>query len=66
MIVNAKGIRTTMEQMDRMIRALDDLRTSVLARDPKLFAVMAEGPLEDLDRLRGELNGYIDELEPPT
>jgi hypothetical protein len=57
-------LRTTLEQMERLIRALDDLKENVLAKDPKLFATMAEGPLEDLGRLRKEVHEYVDELQP--
>jgi hypothetical protein len=50
--------------MERLIRALDDLKENVLPKDPHLFAVMSEGPLEDLGRLRLELEGYVKELTP--
>lgn len=53
-----------MEQMERLIRALDDLNANVLPRNPELFATMAEAPLEDLDRLRDEISGYVHELKP--
>jgi hypothetical protein len=57
-------LRTTMQQMERLIRALDDLRENVLPKDPGLFATMAEGPLDDLDRLRKQIREYVDELQP--
>jgi hypothetical protein len=57
-------LRITMQQMERLIRALDDLKENVLPKDPHLFAVMSEGPLEDLGRLRLELEGYVKELTP--
>ena len=57
-------LRVTMEQMDRLIRALDDLKENVLPKDPTLFATMAEGPLDDLERLRKEVRKYVDELQP--
>jgi hypothetical protein len=57
-------LRVTMQQMERLIRALNDLRQNVLPNDAQLFAVMAEAPLEDLDRLRSELHGYVHELTP--
>lgn len=53
-----------MEQMERLIRALDDLKLNVLPQNPELFATLAEAPLEDLDRLRIEINGYVHELKP--
>ena len=54
----------TMEQMERLIRALGDLKANVLPQNPALFATMAEGPLEDLERLRTDLRARIDDLQP--
>ena len=64
MIEDPKQLRVTLEQMQRLLCALDDLKEEVLPKDPKLFAVMAEAPLEDLDRLRQEVQGFIDQLQP--
>ena len=64
MIEDPKQLRVTLEQMQRLLCALDDLKEEVLAKDPQLFAVMAEAPLEDLDRLRQEVQGFIDQLQP--
>ena len=49
--------------MERLLRALDDLKENVLPKDPALFAVMAEAPLDDLARLRNEIHGYAHELQ---
>ena len=57
-------LRVTMEQMDRLICALDDLKKNVLPKDPNLFATMAEAPLEDLEKLRQEVRECMDELQP--
>jgi hypothetical protein len=64
MIKNLDQLRVTMEQMGRLIAALDDLKLTVLPNNPQLFALMAEAPLEDLDRLRDEVNGYVLEMRP--
>ena len=64
MIKNFDQLRITMQQMERLIRALDDLKANVLPQNPELFATMAEAPLEDLDRLREEVSGYVHELKP--
>ena len=64
MIENVDQLRVTMQQMDRVIRAIDDLKSTILPRDPGLFATLAEAPLEDLDRLRIEISGYVGELKP--
>ena len=63
MLTNVNQLRTTLEQMERLLRALDDLNENVLPKDPVLFAVMAEAPLDDLARLRNEIHGYDHELQ---
>jgi len=50
--------------LERLIRALDDLRETVLPQNPQLFATMAEGPLDDLNRLREEIRDFVDDLQP--
>lgn len=64
MIQDVKQLKVTMEQMDRLLRALDNLRETVLPKNPQLFATMAEGPLDDLERLRQDMREFADELQP--
>ena len=62
MIKDVVRLQITMQQMERLIAALDDLKENVLPKHPQLFAVLAEAPLEDLQRLRREVNGFVQEL----
>jgi hypothetical protein len=62
MIKDVVRLQITMQQMVRLIAALDDLKENVLPKNPQLFAVLAEAPLEDLQRLRREVNGFVPEL----
>jgi hypothetical protein len=64
MIEDANQLRVTLQQMQRLLWALADLKEQVLPQDPKLFATMAEAPLEDLDRLRQEVESFLDQLKP--
>ena len=64
MIKNFDQLRITMQQMERLIRALDDLKENVLPHNPELFATMAEAPLDDLGKLRLEITGFVHELKP--
>jgi hypothetical protein len=59
-------MKTTMQQMERVIRALDDLRDHVLPQNPQLFATLAEAPLDDLNRLRDEVHGFLHDLTPSS
>ena len=45
----------TVEQLERMNDALVALRRQLLPGQPKKFAILAEGPLEDMRRLQGEI-----------
>ena len=45
----------TVEQLERMNAALIALRRELLPRQPRKFAILAEGPLEAIRRLRDEI-----------
>jgi hypothetical protein len=58
MIDNEAELRQTFEQLERMQRALVSLRDEVLPVNPRLFAVMAEGPLDYIRQFHDELESY--------
>ncbi len=58
MIKNDTELRQTFEQLERMQRALTTLRDDVLPVNPRLFAVMAEGPLDYIREFHNELETY--------
>ena len=45
----------TVEQLERMNAALGALRREHLPHQPRTFAILAEGPLEEIRRLRDEI-----------
>ena len=45
----------TVEQLERMNEALAALRREWLPGQPRKFAILAEGPLEDIRRLQLEI-----------
>jgi hypothetical protein len=54
--MNNEAILTqTMEQLERMNQALASLRREWLPSQPKKFAILAEGPLEEMRRLQAEV-----------
>lgn len=63
MIQNVGQLHVTMQQLDRLICAVEDLKENVLPQDPQLFATLAEAPLEDLRKLREEINEYAEEVK---
>ncbi len=64
MIAETNQLRVALQQMGRLLSALEDLKEQVLPKDPTLFAAMAEAPLEDLERLRQQVEGFLDQLRP--
>ena len=45
----------TVEQLEHMNEALSALRKELLPGQPKKFAILAEGPLEEMRRLQAEV-----------
>jgi hypothetical protein len=64
MIQNIGQLRVTMQQMQRLLRALEDLRENLLPQDPQLFATLCEAPLDDLGRLRSDVDNFVHDLQP--
>lgn len=52
----------TVEQLERMNEALTVLRRELLPDQPKKFAILAEGPLEDMRRLQQEIEQLIAQI----
>ena len=52
----------TIEQLERVNEALAALRRELLPAQPKKFAILAEGPLEEMRRLQGELEHLTAEI----
>jgi len=52
----------TVEQLERMNEALAALRRELLPAQPKKFAILAEGPLEEMRRLQTEIEQLATEV----
>ena len=52
----------TMEQLEHLNEALAALRRELLPGHPKKFAILAEGPLEDMRRLQVEITQLTTEI----
>ena len=61
MIADERELQQVLEQMERMIRALFTLQAEILPQSRQQFALMAEGPLEEIRRLEQEIGDYVDE-----
>ena len=52
----------TVEQLELMNQALGALRRECLPAEPKKFAILAEGPLEEIRRLQLEIEQLTTEM----
>lgn len=52
----------TVEQLWRLNEALSALCRELLPGQPKKFAILSEGPLEDMRRLQGEIERITIEI----
>jgi hypothetical protein len=59
MITTEAQLQQAVHQMGRMYRALATLHSDVLPQSRQQFALMAEGPLEEMRRLEQEISAYI-------
>ena len=64
MIENTEQLEQAIEQMGRMQRILDSYRVEILPKNPRNFAVFAEGPLDEIRKLRAEIDEYLSKLGP--
>jgi hypothetical protein len=62
MIQNEAQFRQTLEQLEQMYRALSELREEVLPKNPRTFAILAEGPLDYIRQFLEELEAYRQSL----
>ena len=56
----------TVEQLERINEALIALRRELLPGQPKKFAILAEGPLEEMRRLQTEVEQLTTQIATAT
>jgi len=63
MIQTDGQLQQAIEQIERLYHGLDALRGDILPRNPRNFALLAEGPLDEIHKLQVEIDQYISRLE---
>ena len=63
MIETTEELYQAIEQMGRMQRVLESYRTDILPKNPRNFAIFAEGPLDEIRKLQAEIADYVNRLE---
>jgi transcription termination factor NusB len=66
MIETAEQLYQAIEQMGRMQRILESYRNEILTKNPRNFALLAEGPLEQLRQLQAQIDDYLQRVEAVT
>jgi hypothetical protein len=55
-------LEQSLEQLELMSKALASLRREHLPTQPRTFAILAEGPLEEIRRLQSEIEQLTAEI----
>ena len=63
MIQTDGQLQQAIEQIERLYHGLDALRGDILPKNPRNFALLAEGPLDEIRKLQAEIDHYIGRLE---
>lgn len=63
MIQTDAQLQQAIEQIERLYQGLDALRADILHKNPRNFAVLAEGPLDEIRKLQAEISDYVTRLE---
>ena len=62
MIETPEQLFQAIEQMGRMQRVLESQRDRILKLNPRNFAVLAQGPLEQIRQLQVQIEDYFDRM----
>ena len=64
MIASDAQLQQAISQIERLYQGLDALRGDLLHKNPRNFAILAEGPLDEIRKLQAEIDRYVSGLEP--
>ena len=68
-IRNEAQLQQAIEQIQGLCRAIESLRADIFPKNPKNFAILAEGPVDEIRKLQADIDAYIQHLEaaePPA
>ena len=63
MIETEAQLQQALEQIENLCRAVQSLRADVFSKNPRNFAILAEGPVDEIRKLQADVDGYITRLE---
>lgn len=63
MIENEAQLKQAVEQIQNLCQAIESLRAEVFSKNPRNFAILAEGPVDELRKLQADIDDYVSRLE---
>ena len=66
MIQTEAQFQQAIGQIERLYQGLDAIRRDVLHKNPRNFAILAEGPLDEIRKLQAEIDRFVSRLEPAS
>ena len=63
MIENEAQLRQAIEQIQGLCSAIDAIRAEVFPKNPRNFAILAEGPVDEIRKLQMDIDDYVSRLE---
>jgi hypothetical protein len=63
MIQNEAQLQQALEQIENLCRAIQALRADLFLKNPRNFAILAEGPMDEIRKLQTLVEDYITRLE---
>jgi hypothetical protein len=62
-IKNEAQLQQAIEQIQVLCRAIESLRMDIFPQNPRNFAIMAEGPVDEIRKLQADIDAYLQHLE---
>ena len=63
MIQTEAQLKQAVEQIQNLCQAIESLRADVFAKNPRNFAILAEGPVDEIRKLQTDIDDYVSRLE---
>ena len=63
MIENEAQLQQALEQIENLCHAVQGLRADVFLINPRNFAILAEGPVDEIRKLQVDVDNYLSRLE---
>ena len=63
MIESEAQLRQAIEQIQGLRPAIEALRADVFPKNPRNFAILAEGPVDEIRKLQMDIDDYVSRLE---